>query len=307
MVTAIEPKGEEFNYINQLWLSDLSGKSQPVQLTSKENAGQPAWSPDGKQIAFVRNVENKQQIFLLPLQGGEAKQLTNHRYGASNPQFSPDGKKILFSASIAFKDLLTDSALNPGKQPPTWPSERPGYSETNNSNAQPDPNGSIEQIRADLDKNNTEGKARVIHRLNFQDEMNVNPDLSFNHYFQIELTPDAKPQALTRGFFRYGNASYLPNGEILLIGQIDSLNHPDRSRGNQVYRISTDGKWTTLLNGDETQYSNLRSSPTGKSLAFLKSPEDGIQIPELCVMSLNDSKSIKTFSFDRNKIGRAHV
>jgi dipeptidyl aminopeptidase/acylaminoacyl peptidase len=36
-------------------------------------------------------------------------------------------------------------------------------------------------------------------------------------------------------------------------------------------------------------------------LAFLKSPEDGLQIPELCVITLNDPKSIKTFSFDRNK------
>ena len=209
VVTAIEPKGEDFNYINQLWLADLSGKSQPIQLTSKENAGQPAWSPDGKQIAFVRNVENKQQIFLLPLQGGEAKQLTTLKYGANNPQFSPDGKKILFSASISFKDLLTDSALNPGKKPPTWPSERPGYPETKGINTQADPNGSIEQIRAYLDKNNTEGKARVIHRLNFQDEMNVNPDLSFNHYFQIELTPDAKPQALDRKSTRL-NSSHIP-------------------------------------------------------------------------------------------------
>jgi Tol biopolymer transport system component len=102
VVTAIEPKGEEYNYINQLWLSDLSGKSQPLQLTSKENAGQPAWSPDGKQIAFIRNADNKPQIFLLPLQGGEARQLTTHKYGASNPQFSADGNKILFSSGVGY-------------------------------------------------------------------------------------------------------------------------------------------------------------------------------------------------------------
>ena len=301
VVTAIEPKGEEFNYINQLWLADLNGKTQSIQLSSKENAGQPAWSPDGKQIAFVRNVDNKPQIFLLPLIGGEAKQLTTHKYGAGNPQFSPDGKKILFASSIAYKDLLIDSLLNPGKQPPTWPSERPGYPTINGASTQPDPNGNIDQIRAYLDKNNTEGKARVIHRLNFQDEMNINPDQSFNHYFQIDLTPDAKPQPLTRGFFRYGSATYSSTGEILLIGQIDSLNHPDRSRGNQVYRISNDGKWNTLLNESEIQYSGLRISPSGKSLAFLKSPEDGLQIPELCLIAVNDPKSVKTFPFDRNK------
>lgn len=301
VVTAIEPKGEDFNYINQLWLADLNGKTPPIALTTKENAGQPAWSPDGKQIAFIRNVDNKPQVFLLPLQGGEAKQVTAHKYGAGNPQFSPDGKKILFSSAVGFKELGADTALNPGKKPATWPSERPGYPETNGSNVQPDANGSLEQIRAYLDKNATEGKARVIHRLNFQDEMNINPDLSFNHYYQIDLNPVGKPQPLTRGFFRYGNASYTPAGELLLIGQVDSVNHPDRSRGNQVYRIDTQGTWTTLLSEEGVQYSSLRVSPSGKWLAFLKNPEEGLQMPELCLIALNEARSVRTFSFDRNK------
>jgi dipeptidyl aminopeptidase/acylaminoacyl peptidase len=300
VVTAIEPKGEEYNYINQLWLSDLSGKSQPIQLTSKENAGQPAWSPDGKQIAFIRNADNKPQIFLLPLQGGEAKQLTTHKYGASNPQFSADGNKILFSSGVGYNDLLNDSALNPGKQPPTWPSERPGYPETANT-AKPDPNGSLEQIRTYLDKNAADQKATVIHRLNFQDEANVNPALSFNHYYQLELNTDSKPQALTRGFFRYGNAQYLPSGDMLIITQIDSTQHPDRSRGNQIRRLSTDGKWTTLLNGAETQYSNLRVSPSGKSIAFLRAPEEGLQIAELCIAPIDNPTQFKTYPFDRSK------
>ena len=300
VVTAIEPKGEEFNYINQLWLSDLSGKSQPIQLTSKENAGQPAWSPDGKQIAFIRNADNKPQIFLLPLTGGEAKQLTTHKYGASNPQFSADGKKILFSSGVGYNDLLNDSALNPGKQPPTWTSERPGYPETANT-AKPDPNGSLEQIRAYLDKNAADQKATVIHRLNFQDEANVNPALSFNHYYQLELNTDSKPQALTRGFFRYSNAQYLPNGDMLIITQIDSIQHPDRSRGNQIRRLSADGKWTTLLNGAETQYSNLRVSPIGKSIAFLRAPEEGLQMAELCIAPIDNPTQFKTYTFDRSK------
>jgi dipeptidyl aminopeptidase/acylaminoacyl peptidase len=299
-VTAIEPKGEEFNYINQLWLADASGKTPPLQLTAKENAGQPTWSPDGKQLAFVRSVDGKPQIFLLPLAGGEPKQLTTFKYGANNPQFSPDGKKILFAATLSFKDLLNDSTINPGKQAPTWPSERPGYTETAN-NAKADPNGNLEQIRAYLEKNASEQKATVIHRLNFQDEANINPALSFNHYFQLDLSAPTNPTALTRGFFRYGNANYLPNGDIILITQIDSTNHPDRSRGNQIRLMASDGKWKTLFNEAETQYSSLRISPSGKWIAFLRSPDEGIQIPELCIAALEDPTTLKTFPFDRSK------
>ncbi len=301
-VTAIEPdkKDDEYNYVNQLWLADLTGVMKPIQLTSKENASQPAWSPDGKQLAFVRTVDGKTQIFLLPLAGGEARQLTNHRYGANNPQFSPDGKQILFSASVPYKDLLNDSALNPGKKLPTWPSERPGYPEQPIS-AKADPNGNMDQIRAYLDKNAADQKATVIHRLNFQDEANINPALSFNHYFRVSLQTDAKPQAITRGFFRYGSAQYLPNGDLVLIAQLDSVNHPDRSQGNQVWRISSTGNWTCLLKESGMQFSSLRLSPSGKWMAFLRSPDEGLQIPELCIAPIDNPEQIKTYPLDRNK------
>jgi Tol biopolymer transport system component len=49
--------------------------------------------PDGKQLAFIRYVEEKSQIFILSMEGGEPVQLTTVKYGANNPKWSPDGKK----------------------------------------------------------------------------------------------------------------------------------------------------------------------------------------------------------------------
>lgn len=301
-VTAIEPdkKEDEYQYLNQLWLADLSGKTAPLPLTSKENASQPAWSPDGKQIAFVRPVDGKPQIFLLSLAGGEPIQLTSFRYGANNPQFHPNGKQLLFSCSVNLKDLQKDSALNDGRPTPPWPSERPNFPDALPP-AKADPNGDLNQIRAYLEKNANDQKATIIHRLNFQDEANINPTLSFNHYFQTGLTPDAKPQPLTQGYYRFNNASFLPNGDLILIAQLDSTTHPDRARGNQIVRINARGKWTTLLQEPQTQYSSVRLSPSGKWMAFLRTPEEGLQIAELCVASVDDPTAIKTYAFDRNK------
>src|SRR6266516_1958738 len=84
-VTSIEPDGDnkwEYKYLNQLWLVNTDGSSSPKQLTTKEGSSQASWSPDGKQIAFVRLADGKPQIFLLPMDGGEAVQLTKFRYGA---------------------------------------------------------------------------------------------------------------------------------------------------------------------------------------------------------------------------------
>ena len=61
-------KGDnEYYYTRHLYLLDLIGKSEPVQLTfGDKNDGQPQWSPNGKQIAFLRMDGEKSQVWLLP-------------------------------------------------------------------------------------------------------------------------------------------------------------------------------------------------------------------------------------------------
>jgi Tol biopolymer transport system component len=61
-------------------------------------------NPNGKQLAFTRYVEEKSQIFILSMEGGEPVQLTTFKYGANNPKWSPMVKK-LFSSSISLQEL----------------------------------------------------------------------------------------------------------------------------------------------------------------------------------------------------------
>ena len=111
LFTYSEVNMEEDKYDTHIWLLDLS-KKRPTQFThGKENASSPRWSPDGKTILFTSSrpseddkkddkEKKKAQIYLLPVDGGEAKRITDFEDGVQNPVWSPDGKTIYFTSAI---------------------------------------------------------------------------------------------------------------------------------------------------------------------------------------------------------------
>ena len=309
-VTSIDTLGNskwDYKYITQIYTVNTDGIGAPKQLTfAKEGASQPAWSPDGSQLAFVRNTEGKPQIFLLPMQGGEPMQLTKLKSGATNPKWSPDGKKILFAASISFADLLKDSILNPSRSLPAWWVEKPGFKKNEQlqiSKAQPNPDGSIEEIRAYLNNNEADRKAKVLNKLNFQNELDVTTEQNFTHFFIIDVRQESTPILITKGFYSFNNAEFTPDGkQLILSGDVDSLENPDRSLENEIYITGIDGSnFRKLLGAKDSNYNAVRLSPSGKWLAFLKGSTSFATVPALSIMPLNGSaKDIVTIPFDRS-------
>ena len=309
VVTSIEPDGDskwDYRYSNQIYMVPLDGSSAPKQLTTKESSAQPTWSPDGKTLAFVRTVEGRPQIFTLSMNGGEAVQLTKYKYGATAPKWSPDGKKILFAANIPMRDLLKDSSVNPSRQLPLWPSERPGY--TNNdflkeSKAKPNPDGNMDEIRAYLENDVIDRKARVINKLAFQDETNISTDMSFTQYFITDANPGAQPKQLTAGFYSY-NVNFVGDGKKLIISSdLDSSEHPDRSLENEIYIADADGRNLKLLFGEKGKsFIGPSASPSGKWLAFQAGNTSFVSIPTLSLIALTgNTKDVISIPFDRNK------
>lgn len=56
VLNSIEPESDnkwEFKYTNQVYIVPVDGSAAPKALTTKENASQPVWSPDGAQDRSV--------------------------------------------------------------------------------------------------------------------------------------------------------------------------------------------------------------------------------------------------------------
>lgn len=88
--------------------------TDPAQITSTSNpdlqnftieqlymtraVGASAWSPDGKQVAFVSNMSGRDNIWTMPAEGGFPVQLTISDQRQDAPAWSPDGKWIAYAS-----------------------------------------------------------------------------------------------------------------------------------------------------------------------------------------------------------------
>ena len=89
-----------------LWLADVAtGERHPLTLQAKTSSD-AAWSPDGQWIAFLSNraapiagsPSDKKQVYVMPLAGGEAQQLTKMENGVNAFEWAPDSKRIALAA-----------------------------------------------------------------------------------------------------------------------------------------------------------------------------------------------------------------
>lgn len=82
-----------------LQIADTDGAEPRTVLSSAEPILSPAWTPDGKAIAYVSFESKRPQIFVQDLASGQRQLLTSYKGLNGAPSFSPDGRYMLFTAS----------------------------------------------------------------------------------------------------------------------------------------------------------------------------------------------------------------
>ncbi len=126
---------------SNIWIYDVSGRTQIRQLTQGGRNERPIWTPDGERVTFGSDRDGTMSIYLQPADGsGDAERLTTAEEGIEHEpdSWSPDGRTLSF-ARLDTSTLRGIWTLAPDGE--TEPEPFYDLSDSNQSNSMFSPNG----------------------------------------------------------------------------------------------------------------------------------------------------------------------
>ena len=84
-------------YDGEIWLAKEGQPPFQLTRTSKGSRNAAAFTPDDKYVSFLADRGDKTQLFIIPVDGGEALQITKDEDGIAGYEWSPDGNQIIYT------------------------------------------------------------------------------------------------------------------------------------------------------------------------------------------------------------------
>jgi dipeptidyl aminopeptidase/acylaminoacyl peptidase len=221
------------DYASNIWLAAADGslntgspergskQNQPVKFTgSLARDMYPRWSPRGDEIAFVSTRAGKPQIWIIPVGGGEARQLTRVKRGVGEFEWSPDGRWIAFACTVdndLDKRLAAEArSKGSGAEPGDSDSENrePGASGEEGFAAQTRAAGEWEEDEGDQEQPEDRGDyGKVFTRLHFKAD--GEGLVERRQHFFIVPSKGGEPRQITEGDWDARSPRWSPRGDAL--------------------------------------------------------------------------------------------
>lgn len=282
----IAPDGKRLVYVRRfndvmtdkrysnLWIVNVDGSDQQALTTGSHSDSSPRWSPDGRQLAYISDVDGSPQIYRRWLDTGRAARVTNVTSAPAGINWSPDGKWISFTALVPSnpKPLIQMPAAPEGAK---WAA----------------PAKAIDQL---------------VYRFNGAGYLKPG-------YFQVFVVPadGGTPRQITHGEFQHGGpassvsseAVWTPDSKYLLLS---ANRHPDYEHdplNSEVYEFAVADGAVRALTSRKGPDSAPQISSDGKQIAYLGFDDryQGYQVRRLYVMNRDGSNPrLLTADLDRD-------
>ena len=219
-------------YYAYLYHLNLDTENITQWTHKKERVSSPQWSNDGKYVAFLSNREEKNQVYILPTSGGEAKKATDLENGVSTFLWSPCGTKIWFVASLKEGRNWTDEPEKDEKNLP---------------------------------------EAHVVDKMKYHaDGAGLLPKDMYKHIGWINIESEEITQ-FTEGNFNYNLQAISHDGKKLVIG-VNREENQDFSFRQPVYLVNAETKEETEIINEDGYFGGASFSKDDQYIAFVGMP-----------------------------------
>ncbi|MBU5465643.1 S9 family peptidase [Virgibacillus sp. MSJ-26] len=227
---------EEKEYISHLYLQSLQEKTLTQWTFGNEKNSHPRFSPDGSQLVFQSNRSGTPQLWLMNINGGEAKQLTTFKHGATNPVWTNDGTKIIFTSMLDNDDdVKTQAELTKEEK---------------------------EKLREEKEK-----QPLIVNELKYKSDAQGFHDEKRSQLIMYDLENDTLTQ-LTKGQAHHSFQDISPDDKYILFSA--NLNEEaDYELTNDLYFLNTSTLEIEQLTNGNGGYQSAHFSPSGDKIACL--------------------------------------
>jgi dipeptidyl aminopeptidase/acylaminoacyl peptidase len=259
----ISPSGEHAAYVlsvprdltkekdgaswGELHVVDVKGNNKPF-ITGPVNVASLAWTPDGKEIAFLakRDKDDARSLYVILLGGGEARKLVSHATDIQGFSFSGDGSQVAFLAAEpvpATKKKQREQGFNQEIYEEDQPFTRVWIAPT------ADPSNpkmlKLDGSASELHFNPKEDKIAVA----LAATPSIDDSLMFRKVHIVDLKTEKATNLENPG--KLGQLGWSPDGKNLAM--ITGADKHDPKEGRLWIAASANGQWSDILNDEKTE------------------------------------------------------